>query len=43
MRGNTYEQIATCLGISVSGVRRHLEKIILQNECKSTIDFLSKY
>ena len=39
----TYEQIAEYLGISVSGVRRHLERIILQNELKSTIELISKY
>ena len=43
MRGKTYEQIAEYLGISVSGVRRHLERIILQNELKSTIELISKY
>ena len=43
MHGNTYVQIAEYLGISVSGVRRHLEKVILQNELKSTFELLSKY
>ena len=43
MNGNTYEQIAEHLGISVSGVRRHLEKVILQNELKSTLELISKY
>ena len=43
MRGNTYKQIAEYLGISVSGVRRHLEKVILQNELKSTLELISKY
>ena len=43
MYGNTYEQIAEYLGISVSGVRRHLEKVILQNELKSTLELFSKY
>ena len=43
MCGKTYEQIAKCLGISVSGVRRHLERVILQNELKSTIELISKY
>ena len=43
MRGKTYEQIAECLGISISGVRRHLERVILQNELKSTLELISKY
>ncbi len=43
MHGNTYEQIAECLGISVSGVRRHLENVILRNELKSTLELISKY
>lgn len=43
MRGKTYEQIAECLGISVSGVRRHLERVISRNELKSTIELISKY
>lgn len=43
MHGKTYEQIAECLGISVSGVRRHFERVILQNGLKSTIELISKY
>lgn len=43
MRGKTYKQIAECLGISVSGVRRHFERVILQNELKSTLELISKY
>ena len=43
IQGKTYEQIAYHLGISVSGVRRHLEKCLIQNECKSTIELISKY
>ena len=43
MRGKTYEQIAECLGISVSGVRRHLERVISQNELTSTFELISKY
>lgn len=43
MHGNTYEQIAERLGISVSGVRRHLENVILKNELKSTLELISKY
>lgn len=43
MCGKTYKQIAERLGISVSGVRRHLERVILQNELKSTTELLSKF
>jgi DNA-binding CsgD family transcriptional regulator len=43
MRGKTYKQIAEYLDISVSGVRRHLERVILQNALKSTIELISKY
>ena len=43
MRGKTYEQIASHLGISVSGVRRHVEKCLIQNECSSTLELISKY
>ena len=43
MHGKTYKQIAEHLGISVSGVRRHLERVILQNELKSTLELISKY
>ncbi|WP_366937519.1 LuxR C-terminal-related transcriptional regulator [uncultured Mailhella sp.] len=43
MNGKTYAQIASHLGISVSGVRRHIEKCLIQNNCKSTIELISKY
>ena len=43
MRGKTYKQIAEYLGISISGVRRHLERVILQNELKSILELISKY
>ena len=43
IRGKIYEQIAEYLGISVSGIRRHFEKVILQNELKSTLELISKY
>lgn len=39
MHGKTYKQIAEYLGIS--GVRRHLEKVILQNEFKSILELIS--
>ena len=43
MRGKTYKQITEYLGISISGVRRHLERVILQNELKSILELISKY
>ncbi len=43
MEGKTYKQIADQLKISVSGVRRHMEKIIIQNKCKSALEFISIY
>ena len=43
MKGKTYKQIADQLKISVSGVRRHMEKIIIQNKCKSALEFISIY
>ena len=43
MRGVTYNEIAKRLGISRSGVRRHLEKMLWQNECKSMLELIAKY
>ncbi len=43
MRGMSYKQIAERLGISRSGVRRHLEKMLWQNECKSMLELLARY
>lgn len=43
MRGMTYKQIAERLGISLSGVRRHREKMLWQNECKSMLELIAKY
>ena len=43
IQGKTYEQIAYHLGITVSGVRRHLEKCLIQNDCKSTIELIVRY
>ena len=43
MRGFKYNEIAKRLGISRSGVRRHLEKMLWQNECKSTLELVAKY
>lgn len=43
MRGMSYKQIAERLGISRSGVRRHLEKMLWQNECKSMLELMARY
>lgn len=43
MRGMTYKQIAERLGISLSGVRRHREKMLWQNDCKSMLELIAKY
>ena len=43
MRGITYKQIAERLGISLSGVRRHREKMLWQNECRSMLELVAKY
>jgi len=43
MRGFTYKQIAEHFGISLSGVHRHREKMLWQNECKSMLELIAKY
>lgn len=43
MRGVTYKQIAEQLGISLSGVRRHREKMLWQNDCKSMLELIARY
>lgn len=43
MRGFTYTKIAEHLGISLSGVRRHREKMLWQNDCKSMLELIAKY
>lgn len=35
--------ISRHLGISYSGVRRHREKMLLQNKCNSMLELLSKH
>lgn len=41
--GKTNEEIAKELGISKSGVRRHKEKMLLQNNCNTILELISKY
>lgn len=43
MRSFTYPQIAKQLGMSVSGVRRHCEKMLWKNGCESMIGLIAKY
>ena len=43
MRGCTYRQIAQCLGISLSGVQRHREKMLWQNDCESMLELIARY
>jgi DNA-binding CsgD family transcriptional regulator len=41
--GLTNREIAVQLGMSVSGVRRHKEKMLLQNDCDSMLRLIAKY
>ena len=41
--GATNKDIADHFGISKSGVRRHREKMLLQNGCDSMLELISKY
>jgi DNA-binding CsgD family transcriptional regulator len=43
MRGHTYRQIAQRLGISLSGVQRHREKMLWQNDCESMLELIARY
>lgn len=43
MHSFTYQQIAMQLGMSVSGVRRHCEKMLWKNGCESMISLIAKY
>jgi DNA-binding CsgD family transcriptional regulator len=43
MSGVTYRQIAECMGISLSGVRRHIEKMLWQNNCESMLELIARY
>lgn len=41
--GFTHKRIAEHLGMSVNGVKRHREKMLLQNDCKSILELIAKY
>ena len=43
MHSFTYQQIAMQLGMSVSGVRRHCEKMLWKNGCESMLCLIAKY
>jgi DNA-binding CsgD family transcriptional regulator len=43
MSGFAYRQIAERMGISRSGVRRHSEKMLWQNNCESMLELIAKY
>ena len=41
--GLTHPQIAQSLGMSVNGVKRHKEKMLLRNDCKTILELIAKY
>jgi DNA-binding CsgD family transcriptional regulator len=43
VEGMSSKLISERLGISVSGVRRHKEKMLIQNKCASLLELLAKY
>jgi DNA-binding CsgD family transcriptional regulator len=43
MSGVVYRQIAERMGISLSGVRRHREKMLWQNNCESMLELIARY
>jgi FixJ family two-component response regulator len=43
LEGLTDNQIRERLGISYSCVRRHREKMLLQNDCESMLELIAKY
>ena len=43
MEGLTIAEIAERLGISYSGVLRHREKMLLQNDCHSMPELVAKF
>ena len=42
LKGKTSTEIAELLNMSKSGVRRHKEKMLLDNDCKTIIELISK-
>lgn len=43
LAGYSRQEIADALQISLSGVRRHREKMLLQNNCKDILELVAKY
>jgi DNA-binding CsgD family transcriptional regulator len=43
VEGMSSKRIGERLGISVSGVRRHKEKMLIRNKCASMLELLAKY
>ena len=43
LAGNSRQEIADTLQISLSGVRRHREKMLRQNDCKDILELIAKY
>jgi DNA-binding CsgD family transcriptional regulator len=43
LRGYTDRRIADAMGMSLSGVRRHKEKMLLQNDCVSMLELIAKH
>lgn len=43
MQGLSIKKISERLGISYSGVLRHREKMLLENECSSMLQLIAKY
>ena len=37
------KRIAECLGMGGSGVKRHKEKMLLDNNCASILELIAKY
>ena len=43
LKGLSDVTIGKCLSITYSGVRRHREKMLLQNNCSSMLELIAKY
>jgi DNA-binding CsgD family transcriptional regulator len=43
MKGLSIKEISGRLGIGISGVKRHREKMLLQNECTNMLQLVAKY
>jgi len=43
MQGMTSKRVSECLGMGVNGVKRHKEKMLLQNDCDTMQELIAKY